>query len=183
LNSKAVKPPKQEKKKEQPKKREIWFEPGQIRYWKKHVQFVLANFPEILTGRWPAQTTGYYDAGGRSPGFSSRAQGESVRLIGLEVDERLKNCGPDGAMVRAYYRYGIPIKTIAEACHCTQDDCQYRMNRAIRCAASGPVRRWMDTTEKPGITYSEFCNHLWAKWVDGKRVLFKRDKEDVYARR
>jgi len=140
-----------------------WYPPS-MSFTVGYVKWLLGFLPYLMGGFYPRdpRETGYTDAPGKRH-ISPHAPFERAVIIGAELMVRLGRCGTDSLLAQACYTDGKTDKEIAKQHHVDQDDVSWRINRAIRYCASGPVRRWHssyidrhDHVCRPQ-TYREFC--------------------------
>lgn len=84
---------------------DCWFSPGEIRYTREQVLFILENTEILKEGLWPPEPkeTGYTDEG-KHP-VACHAPYEVACMIIGEVEARLKSCGEAGEALADEAKY------------------------------------------------------------------------------
>lgn len=137
-----------------------WYSPGQIRYRRDHILWILRNWPYFDRGIWPPEYMGEDIPSAEiktSP--SSHATYELVCLIRAEVLVRFRKCGRDGLMAIDGYIYGMAERDIAIKHKVRPEKTLRRINCAINYISSGSWRRWMPNVRRPGCKYKDFKGH------------------------
>ena len=150
-----------------------WYSYGEITFKRKHIQFILDNAESFKFGRWlpEPKNTGYTDA--LIGILHIQAEGKQVKpsIVLAEVEQRLEQCGWDGERVLDHYCKNYDIADMAKTAKMFESELEYRMNRAITYAGSGPCRRWASCDNclqkevcpkygkhKP-VTYNDWIHH------------------------
>ena len=136
-----------------------WYSPGQIRYKRDHILWILRNWPYFDRGIWPPEYIGDEDNSSIVTSPSSHAPYETVCLIRAEILVRLGKCGKDGLMAIDGYIRGMEARDIAITHKVNPDKVVRRVNCAINYISSGSWRRWMPTEKRPGCKYKDFKGH------------------------
>ncbi len=140
----------------------IWWEPGEIRYRRDHVMFILEHLNTFMDGRYPPDPgqTGYSNAGWKSS-INTKAPFITAAEIFAELDRRLLRCGLDWYLVHDHYERGLIVEDIATLHHMDYEDVWNRIQRAITYVSSGPVPRWIDTEKRKGLDYEQWYDNNW----------------------
>jgi hypothetical protein len=131
---------------------------GQITFRRRHIVWILEHAVTLRNGRWPkgSSDSGYFDTPIGKRQIRAEAGFIKPASVFAEVEIRLKQCGDDGHLVLGYYLGDVTLEWLARYLHCTEGDLWRRINRSIAYAASGSVRRWHNTTDRPGQTYENW---------------------------
>lgn len=132
---------------------EEWYKPGDIRFNRQQIIWLLGYLPTLREGIWPPnpKDTGYVDA---PQGKNSRAARggyfERACDIAAEVEKRLEACHLDGHLLEASYTWGKSEAELARVHGLTLPDFYRRVNRALRYISGWRRKR---------RSYEEFCGH------------------------
>lgn len=124
---------------------DTWYTPGQIKFSKRQVQnFILPWLDLLREGEWPSRPSCYV-------GHDKRVRTQATFVVPAEVaaemDERLKLCGREGALLERCYTEGERIEDIAKSI--LRDE--HWVERRI-----GSLLRFVSGWRRPRVTYQEW---------------------------
>ena len=115
--------------------KEEYYKPGQIKYNKEQIEWLIRNV--LFHDQWPSdpKETGY--SGGMGKINNTHANFESIRMIIGELNARLKLCGKAGLYLEYitlidYADREYLIDRLASYNHTTQEEVTYLSNMAMR---------------------------------------------------
>lgn len=90
-----------------------WYSPGEIRFTRAQVLWLIRNLPILREGYWPAEASNYIDIPiGKRP-RRSHAYFETPIEYAVEIQIRLEKCGIDGLILEAIEGWGKSEASIA----------------------------------------------------------------------
>ncbi len=129
-----------------------WYSPGQIKFRREHMKFLIKSLPMLQEGKYPPNPigTGYYNFKISRKGGRQLAYFESPTILAAEVEQRLALCGRDGIILEAILCWGKKPEYLMSAFELNERQLERRIDEALRYI-SGWERR-----EK---SYKEFRTH------------------------
>ena len=94
----------------------IWISPGDIRYTRDGLYFLMRNYDYLEMGKYPPDPSTNTAAGYHSP--SQAAPHEKAMDFKMEIDRRLALCGVDGKLLLSECRRGVPMSYLSWECVC-----------------------------------------------------------------
>jgi len=78
-----------------------WYSPGEVKFTRRQVLFLIKNLPILREGYWPAEASSYIDIPlSKKPG-KHKAYFETPIEYAAEIQSRLEKCGLDGLILEA----------------------------------------------------------------------------------
>ena len=78
----------------------VWYSPGEIRFTRQQVLFLIRNLLILREGSWPAEASSYVDIPGKKTG-RHKAYFETPIEYAAEIQSRLEKAGIDGLILEA----------------------------------------------------------------------------------
>jgi len=135
-----------------------WFSPGEIKFTRRQILWILENAATLSLGCWPVDPapSGYMDLSTiRKKGGKEGYFVKPIEII-AEVEQRLEKCGLDGLILEAVECWGKSFTSMASYLKMPEWSIKVRRNNALTYAASGPARRWHNVKKRKSETYHEF---------------------------
>lgn len=122
-----------------------WYSPGEIRFSKLQIEWMLMNHEEISNGQWPKDPFGV-----RSEQLSPHGYFEAGIEVWMEFEPRLKATGRDGEMAIDFYCYQKDEARLAHIYKCYLNQVSERIGNAVKYISGKSRKR---------RTYQEFLQH------------------------
>ena len=142
-----------------------WYSPGEIRFTRVQVLWLLHNLGSLRDGHWPPEASSYIDIFDITGKKSGRHKAPFVTPIeyAAEIEARLEKAGLDGLILEAIECCDKSVASMASYLRMPEWAIEKRCNWALSYIASGPARRWHDISKRKGETYQEFKRRRKAK--------------------
>ena len=125
--------------------------PREIHFTRKQTRWIINSLPDLRTGYWPVDPE---DIGRKV--ISRNAPFITAAECAAEVEERMEQCGIDGLILLAIECWGETDTALSKYLNIPIWSIKKRYKRALGYVASGPARRWHDTSRRKGETYEQF---------------------------
>ena len=131
-----------------------WYSPGEIRFDRRTVLWLIQNLGSLRDGHWPPDTSNYENVLGMRR--SSRPSFATPIEFAAEIQSRLEECGRDGLILEAVECWGKSDESMAKYLKMPDWSVRKRLKNALAYVASGMDRRWHNTKKRKGKSYREF---------------------------
>ena len=131
--------------------RDEWYAPGEIRYNRPQVIWLLGHLPTLQEGIWPTRSdeSGYTDAPRVQHTRSTTGPHEVPCQIAAELDARLERTAQDGVMLKLIYTYGEDVFQVAAQFHVTMGEVERRTGMALRYCSGWRRKRYDYRSRRP----------------------------------
>lgn len=135
--------------------KELWFDPVEIIYTKRQLQFLLVHLHALEAGCWPDIENEVVISGSGIPyigSYSARAKmaykpNPDAERVANELNERLKLCGRDGQIAKARYADGKNVKGVCK---------MFDLARWMIFHCSNKCLKYMEGKHRRKIPYSQW---------------------------
>lgn len=95
---------------------ERWYSPGQIRFTRLQMLWLIKNLPDLCEGRWTPNPEGSssIDMPIIRKGKRGKSPTKDPCLVAAEVETRLEKCGIDGLILEAIVGWGKSDESISK---------------------------------------------------------------------
>jgi len=122
-----------------------WYSPGEIKFYRSQVEWMLMHYNLICIGLWPADPFGV-----RSEQLSPHGYFEAGIEVWMEFEPRLKATGRDGEMAVDFYCYQKDEARLAHIYGCYLNQVNEKVGHAVK---------YMSGKSRKRRTYQEFLQH------------------------